>query len=232
MTTPAPVQTPGDIMQSVLMEGDLSRLSKDDRVTYFNKVCESLGLNPYTKPFDYMKLGDRTVLYARKDATDQLRNLHKISLELCDPVVKDNVLSIRAKAKMPMPDGSVRQDEDIGAVVLPDHTRPDARANAIMKCTTKAKRRVTLSICGLGFLDETEVRDVAREEPPPKTIRSISEGLNNVVGKAKSERGKAEREQLKAAGLDDEDIEEVLEDMGELEEGEFDEETAHDQRKR
>ena len=26
-----------------------------------------------------------------------------------------------------------------------------------MKCETKAKRRVTLSICGLGMLDETEV---------------------------------------------------------------------------
>jgi len=34
------------------------------------------------------------------------------------------------------------------------------KANAIMKCETKAKRRVTLSICGLGFLDETEVDSI------------------------------------------------------------------------
>ena len=34
----------------------------------------------------------------------------------------------------------------------------EARANAILKCVTKAKRRVTLSLCGLGFLDEEEVR--------------------------------------------------------------------------
>ncbi len=36
----------------------------------------------------------------------------------------------------------------------------EARANAIMKCVTKAKRRVTLSICGLGMLDETEVDSI------------------------------------------------------------------------
>jgi hypothetical protein len=34
------------------------------------------------------------------------------------------------------------------------------RANTILKAVTKAKRRVTLSICGLGFLDETEVEDI------------------------------------------------------------------------
>jgi len=33
-------------------------------------------------------------------------------------------------------------------------------ANAIMKAITKAKRRVTLSICGLGMLDETEVESL------------------------------------------------------------------------
>lgn len=30
-------------------------------------------------------------------------------------------------------------------------------ANALMKAETKAKRRVTLSICGLGLLDESEI---------------------------------------------------------------------------
>jgi hypothetical protein len=36
----------------------------------------------------------------------------------------------------------------------------EARANAMMKAETKAKRRVTLSICGLGMLDETEVESI------------------------------------------------------------------------
>jgi hypothetical protein len=36
----------------------------------------------------------------------------------------------------------------------------DALANALMKAETKAKRRVTLSIAGLGWLDETELETV------------------------------------------------------------------------
>jgi len=38
--------------------------------------------------------------------------------------------------------------------------RGEAASNAVMKAVTKAKRRVTLSICGLRFLDETEVEDI------------------------------------------------------------------------
>ena len=38
--------------------------------------------------------------------------------------------------------------------------RGEALSNAMMKATTKAKRRVTLSLCGLGMLDETEVESI------------------------------------------------------------------------
>jgi len=37
--------------------------------------------------------------------------------------------------------------------------------NALMKAVTKAKRRVTLSICGLGILDETEVESIPNAVP-------------------------------------------------------------------
>ena len=166
-----------------------------------------------------MNLQGKLSLYAKRDCADQLRRLRNVSIEILRQGLNDDLYSVHVQAT----DGKGRKDEDLGVVPLPANVKGEFRANMMLKAVTKAKRRVTLSICGLGFLDETEVRDVAREEPPPKTIRSISEGLNNVVGKAKSERGKAKREQLKAAGLDDEDIEDVLEDMGELEDSEFDE---------
>jgi hypothetical protein len=41
----------------------------------------------------------------------------------------------------------------------------EALANQIMRCETKAKNRATYSICGMGFLDETEVEDIT---PEPK----------------------------------------------------------------
>jgi hypothetical protein len=150
-------QTIGDVMQSVLIKGNLSRLTPQERVNYYNAVCESVGLNPLTRPFDYIVLNGNLTLYARKDCTDQLRKLYNISVELADPRINDGILSIRAKARMPHGNGLVREDEDIGAVALTDKVQGEFRANMIMKCTTKAKRRVTLSICGLGFLDESEI---------------------------------------------------------------------------
>ena len=54
---------------------------------------------------------------------------------------------------------SGRTDESVGAVSL-EGLKGDHRANALMKCETKAKRRVTLSICGLTFLDESEIESI------------------------------------------------------------------------
>jgi len=63
-----------------------------------------------------------------------------------------------------MPDG--RSDESIGAVAL-GSLKGEAYANAIMKAETKAKRRVTLSVCGLGMLDENEVETIPDARPVP-----------------------------------------------------------------
>jgi hypothetical protein len=61
-------------------------------------------------------------------------------------------LIVHARAK----DKSGRDDEDFGVVAFKGGGG-EFMANAMMKAVTKAKRRVTLSISGLGFLDETEV---------------------------------------------------------------------------
>ena len=45
--------------------------------------------------------------------------------------------------------------------------------NAKLKAITKAKRRVTLSICGLGFLDETEIETIpTRPHSQPAQIEA------------------------------------------------------------
>jgi hypothetical protein len=58
-------------------------------------------------------------------------------------------------------DRTGREDESTGAVAL-GTLKADALANALMKAETKAKRRVTLSIAGLGWLDETEVETIPK----------------------------------------------------------------------
>lgn len=143
------------LLEQVVIGGDLSKLSAGDRTMYYKAVCESIGLNPLTKPFDYLTLQGRTILYARKDATDQLRNLRRVSVRIVSRERVEDVWVVTAEASTA--DG--RTDAAIGAVAIAG-LKGDALANALMKAETKAKRRVTLSICGLGMLDETETETI------------------------------------------------------------------------
>jgi hypothetical protein len=150
---------PSEIMEAVLLAGDLSKLSHGERTRYLMQTCQSLGLNPLTKPFDYIRLSGREVLYATKGCADQLRSNRRISLEVTNRTVTGDLMTVTVRATTP--DG--RFDEDMAAVSVKG-LAGEALSNAMMKVVTKAKRRVTLSICGLGMLDETEVRSVLEAE--------------------------------------------------------------------
>jgi hypothetical protein len=148
-----------EIMQQVLIMGDLGKLSSEERAAYYLRTCESLGLNPMTKPFDYIWLNGKLTLYARKDCTDQLRNIHGVSMSKPDIQFQDDLIIVTIEAR----DKTGRGDSDVGVVKRGD--MQGNVANAIMKAVTKAKRRVTLSICGLGMLDETEVETISDAQP-------------------------------------------------------------------
>lgn len=152
-------------IETVLVTGDISKLNADQRVSYYNAVCSSLGLNPLTKPFAYLNLSGKTVLYATKDATEQLRKIHGVSITEVTSIRLEDVFVVTAKAQ----DASGRTDAATGAVTI-GNLKGDALANALMKAETKAKRRATLSICGLGMLDETETETIPQPlvvEAPP-----------------------------------------------------------------
>jgi len=156
-------ETAGNIMESVV-QGNLVKLTPAERAVYLVEVCESLGLNPRTFPFRFLTLDGKTVLYATKDCTDQLRKLYQVSCVIDRAEEAGEYYLVVARATLP----SGRTDSSVGAVSLKGLVG-QARCNAIMKAETKAKRRVTLSICGLGFLDESEVQDIsgAVQEPDP-----------------------------------------------------------------
>lgn len=150
-------------IEKALVAGDLGKMNADDRHQYYKSVCESLGLNPLTQPFEYVQLNGKLRLYAKKDATDQLRRIYEVSVDELRHDYRDSlglyiVTAVGSRGK--------RKDTGTGAVNIKGLTG-DALANAIMKAETKAKRRLTLSICGLGMLDETEVESLSSDEPPP-----------------------------------------------------------------
>lgn len=169
MTVPARNEVPASVnalpsataIEAVLIKGDLSKLSEQQRNEYYMRLCSSLGLNPLTQPFQYLTLNGKLVLYARRDCADQLRKINGISVEIVSQDKSDGLLSIHVRAK----DRDGRVDEDLGVVSFPEALKGEAAANTILKAVTKAKRRVTLSLSGLGFLDETEVADIPRQNP-------------------------------------------------------------------
>jgi len=154
-------------MEAVITKGDLARLSPQEKTKYYAEVCRSVGLNPFTRPFEYISLSGKLTLYARREATDQLRKMNGISLEVISREIVGDILTVHVRAQ----DKTGRVDEDFGAVSIKG-LAGEALANATMKAITKGKRRVTLSISGLGFLDESELEGIpAHERAAPADTR-------------------------------------------------------------
>lgn len=149
-----------EAIEQVLTDGNLQALTPQQRVEYVQRLCESVGVNPMVRPFQFIRFQPgKVVLYATKACTDQLRKIHGVSIEITRNVIEDGCIIVHAKAT----DASGRVDEDMGVIDC-ERLRGDALVNARMKALTKAKRRVTLSICGLSVLDESELHSMPQHE--------------------------------------------------------------------
>lgn len=170
-----------DALNSLIMAGDMSKLNQKEKLDYYHGICKSIGLNPLTKPFDYMKLNGKEVLYATKGAAEQLRNIKGISvisqnIEWTEDLV---VVTVEGRDR----DGRVDTETGFAYILEPEEIRTgwdrqanrpimgknpkagqplagEAKGNVLLKAITKAKRRLTLSMAGLGMLDETEVESI------------------------------------------------------------------------
>lgn len=151
---PAKKDTPLDVdlVANLVLNGDISKMTPDEKTKYYINLCRSLSLNPYTQPFAILRLSGKEVMYAQKGATDQLRSVHGVSVE----TITQNIVNDICVTTVTVKDKTGRVDGATGAVSI-GGLRGDALANALMKSETKAKRRATLSICGLGMLDETDI---------------------------------------------------------------------------
>lgn len=146
---------PTSPIASLVLHGDLSQMSGDQKVSYYLDLCKSLGLSPHSQPFAIIKFQGKEVMYAKKDCTEQLRKIHGISVVDLTNELQGEVYVVTCKVK----DATGKTDISTG-VVSTGGLRGEAMANALMKAETKSKRRATLSICGLGMLDESEIETV------------------------------------------------------------------------
>lgn len=187
-STPAPI-IDASVLSSVMLDGNLSKLNDTQKVQYMTAVCNSLGLNPLTKPFEFLSLNGKLVMYAKRDCTEQLRKIHGVSVTIAARDTVNDTFIVTARAQ----DVTGRVDESIGAVSLKGLSGENL-ANAFMKAETKAKRRVTLSLCGLGMLDETEAE-------PLGTIQPVkAEKVASVTGETKTKKPEYTDDQKKRCG--------------------------------
>ena len=162
-TAPPPdAQTLARVVDSIVVRGDLSGLSPVDRARFYVQTCEGLGLNPAARPFDFLRLQGKEVMYANRNAADQLAAIHHVTRKITDgPKIIDlaGTKLVYAVCEASLPNGRV--ETSTATVPLADPV------NVLMKCETKAKRRATLSILSLGLLDEMELETIPKNVQEP-----------------------------------------------------------------
>jgi hypothetical protein len=155
LSTREPTVLPAAV-EALLATGDLSKLNTEQRIEFYKARCQAAGLDPRARPFEYIMLQGKLMLYAKKECAEQLNGIHGLSHEI---ISRENVSGLY-EVCVQVTSRSGRTSQDIGTVVI-EGLKGAELANARMKAVTKAKRRATLSFCGMGdVIDETELDTV------------------------------------------------------------------------
>ena len=161
----------GEDLLQLLFYGNIDNLKPEMKAKYLLALCKQMNISPWTKPFDIMVLNGRTVVYANKGAAAQLRASRGISVEVLysgplrmgfdannSMLFNSDIYSVEVKAL----DKEGRISYNIGTVSIKGKAG-EPLANEIMKCYTKATRRVILDHVGLGIPDQEELDSVPRQ---------------------------------------------------------------------
>jgi hypothetical protein len=183
-----------EAINALVLKGDTSKLTVEQKLQYYNAVCDSVGLNPATRPFQFLTFQGKELLYPDKTCAEQLRSLKGISLSGPKFTFPDGLIMVEITAT----DRAGRTDTDFGIVDFGGRDKSLSRGDAMLKAVTKAKRRVTFSICGLGFLNN--IAD-AVDDGTPVTIEEVPLAQLHGVEYLSTEQFEALTEYAKASGL-------------------------------
>ncbi|NJL82218.1 MAG: hypothetical protein HC890_03275 [Chloroflexaceae bacterium] len=160
-------------IEKAIVSGDLRALTEVERLQYNFAVCRSLGLNPLLRPIDYLvdERSGKVSLYVNAAGIAQLRAIHGISVRIIGRTTdEDGLHYVTCRAT----DNHGREEEAIAIVSLTDKYNKiltgQAKANLMMRAETKSKRRATLALCGLPWLEGTKIRPSSAIDPPPDLL--------------------------------------------------------------
>lgn len=143
----------------VLGSGDLARLTNEQRVAHYLRLCHSLGVNPLSRPYDWLVMDGKLVLYPNKSLAEQLRRQHEIRVQIVreesiDLDTDDPMYVVKVEGTTP----TGRTDQATKYVPLTAYNSKTGktyrltgtqRANAYAKAETGAKRRLVFSMVGM-----------------------------------------------------------------------------------
>ncbi len=187
-----------EAIERALVGGDLSSLTVDQRWILYKAKCTAAGLDPASRPFIYIEVWDpqnkrkKLILYAPKECAEMLNQIHGISHTPCGSNHDEKHGLYEVTCQATARDG--RTNFDVGIVPTRnkdgDSLTGADLANARMKATTKAKRRVTLSICGLGGIvaeEELDTMTVSRECTETGELKAVDNESGHGRGQFASE---------------------------------------------
>ena len=161
-TTDAPMLL-DEILADVVAAGkDTTALSREHRSALLVGLARKLGLNPLSGAVMFLRTQGRETLYVTKSGTDQIAARERLRRETIrgpEVVAVEGRKLVLCQVRATHPDG--RSEVSTATLALGDPV------NDLMKCETKAKRRATLSVCGLGLLAEDEIETIPGAQPAP-----------------------------------------------------------------
>ena len=146
-------------LEHILATGDLAKLSPKQRVGYYLALCKTLSLASESRPFDWLTLDGRLVLYPNKSCAEQIRRRHQISIRMTRRERVGDLFCVEVEGTRPngqhdFASKYVPLKDDRGNVLS-----GRLLANAYAKAETGAKRRLTFSMVGLAAVpDEEDLR--------------------------------------------------------------------------
>ena len=175
------------LLAKIVQSGNLAYLSESDRLIYYFSYCRQLGLNPLSRPFDYISEGEgdklKISLYPNTIAASQLRD----SRNVCTKIIREEILldgevySVLVEARI-----GDRTEEATGKVgiKLDKYGKPlsgEAKAKLMKKAESQARRRATLAIVGLDAMGEGDNRAPISDMPPDCWTPDLDDKLTAIA---------------------------------------------------
>lgn len=175
------------LLAKIVQSGNLAYLSESDRLIYYFSYCRQLGLNPLSRPFDYISEGEgdkqKISLYPNTIAASQLRDSRNVSTRIVreEILLDGEVYSVLVEARI-----GDRTEEATGKVgiKLDKYGKPlsgEAKAKLMKKAESQARRRATLAIVGLDAMGEDDTRASISDMPPDCWTPDLDDKLTAIA---------------------------------------------------